>query len=170
MFRSAALGSIRAATTLSQQEWTTLRNELMKQSHEVFDDVRNLLDVWIRHLEHPLENPEEVENKVTASLREILMPETWKLRLKVLQLPVNLPTIPSGSTPLGPRPPGAAISGTSSASASVGGTLGSSSSSTGSRPSVSNPNLLDIRPGGLSVNGAIKVEAPILAKLLGLLW
>ena len=138
----------------------------MKQSHEVFDDVRNLLKVWDKHLEHPFDNPEEVKNKVTTSLREILMPETWKLRLKVLELPVKLPTVMQTGSNI--RPPVTTISGISSSSASVGGTLGSSP--TVPRPPVSSPNLLDVRPDGVSVNGAIRVESPLLAKLLGLIW
>lgn len=165
--------SVPAAT--SKEEWTALRNELIKQSHEVFDDVRKLMAIWNRYLEHPLEDPEEAKNKVTTSIREILMPETWRLRLKVLELPVELSTVsipsnPSGSRPT--RPPGTVISGSGSASASVGpsGSSGPVLGPAGPRPPIPSPSLLDINPGGFNLNGGIRVEAPFLSKLLGILW
>lgn len=165
--------SVRAA--ISQQQWTTLRNELMKQTHEVYDDVRSLLEVWNRYLDHPSENAEEVKDKVTASLREILLPETWKLRLKVLQIPSELPTVSSATatqTPSGSRPAGTVISGSASGSASVGAFSPSTGPGLiGLRPPLPpGNNLINLNPDGLSLNGGIRVEAPFLSKLLGILW
>lgn len=162
-----SVGFVRAAIQ-TQQEWTALRNEVIKQSHEVFDDVRNLVNVWNRHLEHPSENPDEVKNKVTTSLKEILFPESWKLRLKILELPVEIPkVIQSGTSGSRPTGTGSVITGSGSAMVTTG-------PNRPTRPIASLPGLvgsmLDNKPDGLSVNGGLRVEAPFISKLLGLLW
>ena len=147
----------------------------MNMSHEVYDDVRNILNVWNHHLEHPHENPEEVKNKVTTSLREILLPETWKLRLKILELPVQLPTMTQTISPiaLGSRPTGPSTSilnGSASLGASGSSRPVTVSGQTGHhRPGLVD-SLLSVKPEGVNVNGGIRVEAPFISKLLGLLW
>ena len=143
------------------------------------------MNVWNRHLEHPSENPDEVKNKVTTSLREILFPESWKLRLKILELPVEIPKVMQSETsgPTGSRPTGtgSAITGTGSVITGTGSAItgsGSAMATTGpnrpTRPIGSLPGLvgsmLDNKPDGLSVNGGLRVEAPFISKLLGLLW
>lgn len=129
------------------------------------------MNVWNRHLEHPSEDPDEVKNKVTTSLKEILFPESWKLRLKVLELPVEIPKVMQSGTSgsIGSRP-----TGTGSVVTASGSAMATTGPNRPTRPIGSLPGLvgsmLDNKPDGLSVNGGLRVEAPFISKLLGLLW